>query len=279
MGRPALVDDDGAGCALGQTETSGGQFALKAFAVGRGIPGGQRGGSNVVQGDAGAGFHEPLARRGFRDRGVAFHDAGGQQPSRHLRSALALGAVIAGPCEGGRRRRQAELEADQVANEGSSRVVMVEIHQDAVVPDDAVDAVLVVTAMLRVLRADVGLPLKLELGLEVPPKEVQNRLGIRGLGRRVDVHVIAGLPCRVVSGSGDELPQLGVEIALGDDAAWGDHASDLVGFGLQQVGAQGPAAGAAGAAGDHGAAPRQSSTRCSVTMRASRSPCGRPGKM
>lgn len=255
MGRPALVDNDGAGVALGEPETARGEFTLEPRAVARRIPGVQRGGSHVVQGDPGSGFHQPFARRRFRDRGVAFEDAGGEEPGAHVGAALALGAVIASPGEGGRRRWQAELEGDQVADVGPACVVVVEVDQDAVVPHDAVDAVLVVTAMLRVLRADVRLGLQAELGLKALPEKIQDGLGIDGLGRRVHVHVVTGLPGPVVSRAGNEFPELRVEIAARDDAARGNYTGDLVGLGFEQVSRKRASAGAAGAAGDHGKAP------------------------
>lgn len=216
-----------------ELETARGELSLKAFAVRRGIPGVQGGGSDVVERDPGAGFHQPFARRGFRDRGVAFQDAGGQEPGAHVGAAFALGAVIASAGERRRSRRQAHLEGDQVANESAPGVVVVEVREDAVVADDAVDPVLVMSAVLGVLGPDVRLALQLELGLEGLPEAIKDLLRIDGLWRRVDVDVIDRFLRPMVGRAGDELAELRVQVALGDDAARLDHTGDLVGLGFE----------------------------------------------
>lgn len=182
------------------------------------------------------------------------------QPGRDIGPAVLHETMLACPGVGAPDRLQAELEGDLVVDVAAALEIHGHVDDATGLLHKAVNPVLMGSPMLHVLRADICRLGQPELALEGPPPGRENRVGIGGLGRRVGVHVIARAIRAPVSGPGDELGKLLVQVAAGDDAAWLDDRRELVALGFEQVSREVAAAAAPGGAGDHrtGARPGRS---------------------
>jgi hypothetical protein len=252
--RAGAVDDDGAGGPHSEAETATFQFPPQAFAIGRGIPCLQRGGPHVGEPNAGAGFHQPFLR-GHRYGLLALDQVVLGHPLDYVGAALFDQPMGDAAGVRSRRRLQAEIERDDEVHVCPASVILLWVNAAAVGSNEAVDAMFVEPALFVVLRADIAVGGQLELALEGHPPLVQDSLAVGGARRRVDVDVIAGAIRPAAPGAGDELRELGVKIAPGDDAARRDHADGLADLGLEEVGREIAAAAAAGRSGDHGVRP------------------------
>ncbi len=230
MRGPTRIDDDQPLPSEPQVEPMGAQGGDETGAVAAPVPRSEGRTTHGIEGDAGALLQPALPWSEAGDRTRSLRASGSREPVGDIRTPLRSQAAFDRPgmlrCD----RAHAELELDDAADLLAAGEVPGQVYDAPRRAHEAVDAVLVPSAVLDVHGPAVGLLRHSELGLEQRPPPRPGPCLIGDSRVRIDVDMVDGAVGSTAERHGHELAHLRDQVCASESPCRDNRDFLVVGF-------------------------------------------------
>ena len=250
MRGPTRINDDRPLPSVPQVKPIGAQGSDETGPVTALVPCGQGRTTHGIEGHTRALLQPALPWRETRDRARSLWAPGSREPVGDIRTPLRAQLAFDRPGMLRGDRAHAELAFNDPADLLTAGVIPGEVDDAAGGEHEAVDAVLVPSAMFDMHGPAIGLPLHSELGLEQRPPPCAGPRLVGDSRIRIDVYMVDGAVCSTAERYGDQLAHLRDKVCASEPSCWDNRNLVVVGF-QEMKGERITAPTPAHGAGDH----------------------------